>query len=163
MRRLALAFAALGLGACAADLDQGRPAPVVDEAFFRCRVQPVLAQSCAMLACHGDERRAFRVYARNRLRLDPAESKRNALFADEERAANLASARALIDLDDPAGSYLLLKGLESSAGGYFHRGATIFGEGNVFDGRDAADYKTLVDWVGGKSADPTCVEPGSDQ
>ena len=120
----------MGIGACAGDFGAPRPAIPVDEAEFRCKVQPILAGSCAMLACHGDERRAFRVYARNRLRIDTTESKRNALFADAELGANLESARALIDSTDPQGSFLLLKGLESAAGGYFHRGATIFGEGN---------------------------------
>lgn len=43
--------------------------PALDLPYFRCAVQPVLERGCGMLGCHGTEtERAFRVYARARLR-----------------------------------------------------------------------------------------------
>ena len=153
MRALALVL----LVGCQA-LDQPRPLPVLDDAYFRCRVQPILARSCAAFACHGDGLRYFRVFARNRLRRSGTEAERNAALTDPERAANFESARAMID-----GDFLLRKPLAAEAGGYFHRGAEIFGQGNVFAGANDPDYRTLAAWVGGAREDPACIEPGSDQ
>ncbi len=159
MRWLAVAAALAGCQVA----DPPRQPAALDEPYFRCRVQPVLAKSCAAFACHGDGRRFFRVYARNRLRLGGDEAGRNARLSDGERAANFASARAFVDAQDPAHSLLLQKPLEMAAGGYFHRGAEIFGGGNVFATRDDPDWRTLDKWVGGATDDPACVEPGSDQ
>ena len=160
MRRAALL--ALCLLGCQSGLDATRPPPALDEPYFRCKVQPVLAKSCAMFACHGDGRRFFRVFARNRLRLGGVEKDRNGLLRPEERSANLAAARAMVDPDAPARSLLLLKPLESSAGGEFHRGATLYGAGNVFPSRDDPDFKVLDSWVHGATEDASCIEPGSD-
>jgi hypothetical protein len=143
--------------------DQPRALDALDEPYFRCRVQPVMAKSCATFACHGDGRRFYRVYARNRLRLGGDETTRNAQLSAEERAANFESAIALIDVEAPLQSFLVLKPLELAAGGYYHRGAVIFGQGNVFSDRSDPDFQTLVNWVGGAKENASCVEPGSDQ
>jgi hypothetical protein len=143
--------------------DQPRVLDALDEPYFRCRVQPVMAKSCATFACHGDGRRFYRVYARNRLRLGGDETTRNAQLSAEERAANFESAVALIDVEAPLQSFLVLKPLELAAGGYYHRGAVIFGQGNVFNDRSDPDFQTLVNWVGGAKENASCVEPGSDQ
>jgi len=139
-------------------LDQPRSLPSLDEPYFRCRVQPILGRSCAAFACHGDGLRYFRVFARNRLRMTGKEGDRNAALSDAERAANFESARAMID-----GDFLLRKPLASEVGGYFHRGAEIFGEGNVFADTNDPDYRTLAAWLSGAKEDPACIEPGSDQ
>ena len=157
-----LVVALLLVAGCQPGLHESRSVAALDEPYFRCRVQPVMAKSCAAFACHGDGRRYFRVYARNRLRLGGDESARNARMSDDEYAANFASARALVDATDPIASFLVMKPLDAAAGGYYHRGALIFNGGNVFTTRDDADFQTLAAWVAGATEEPTCVEPGSD-
>lgn len=163
MRRRAvfLIFAALaGLG-CRGDLKDEQPLAALDEPYFRCRVQPVLTKSCGAFACHGDGRRYFKVFGRNRLRSAGTEEQRNAFMRPEEGSFNFDSARAMVDISQPDQSLLLLKPLNTKAGGYYH-GALDYGASNVFINKDDPDYKTLVAWVGGAKEDPACVEPGSD-
>lgn len=162
-RALALLFPALFATACQSGLDDARPSPELDVAYFRCRVQPVLAKSCGAFACHGDGRRFFHVFARNRMRAQGVENERNAALTQVELQANYDAARALVDPASPATSVLLMKPLDARAGGSFHRGGEIFGGGNVFLAREEADFKTLAAWTNGTKEDPTCVEPGSDQ
>jgi hypothetical protein len=150
-----------GVLALVAGCQRGLDAPLaqadLDEPYFRCRAQPVLTKSCAAFACHGDARRFFHVFARNRLRLEGTESERNAALSDRERAANFQAARAFVDED---GRGLLL---EKPLEGAFHRGGEIFGRGNVFSSVEDEDYKTLAAWASGAKEDARCVEPGSDQ
>jgi hypothetical protein len=153
MKRALLFFCLLS---CQRGLEDPKPLAPLDEPYFRCHVQPVLTKSCAAFACHGDARRYFHVFARNRLRLQGAEKDRNAALSDTERAANFEAALGFVDGD---GSLLLSKPLE----GTFHRGAEIFGGGNVFANADDPDWKTLNAWTQGAKEDPACVEPGSDQ
>lgn len=158
----ALAAAALS-AACRTDLEDPAPATTLDEPYFRCHVQPVLTKSCAMNGCHGDGRRYFRVFARNRLRLGiTAEAQRNAPLSAEERRANFTSAAALVDEAEPDRSMLLRKPLDPALGGYFHRGAEIFGGGNVWVDSSDPDLVVVRDWAHGKKEDPACVEPGSE-
>ena len=43
--------------------------PALDFGYFQCNVEPILDRKCSMIGCHGTEQgRAFRVYARGRLR-----------------------------------------------------------------------------------------------
>ncbi|MFT3769174.1 MAG: hypothetical protein QM820_27360 [Minicystis sp.] len=43
--------------------------PALDFDYYQCKVEPIFDRGCAMLGCHGTEQgRAFRVYARGRLR-----------------------------------------------------------------------------------------------
>jgi hypothetical protein len=150
-------------GGCQAGLDDGLAPAQLDEPFFRCRVQPVLTQSCAAFACHGDGRRFFRVFARNRLRLGGTEADRNAFLNEGERGYNYASASALVVPGRPDESLLLRKPLDEGAGGYFHQGAHIFGGGDVFLDREDGDYQVIAQWIEGATEDPSCIEPGSDQ
>jgi hypothetical protein len=162
LRARHLAFLAwLAAAGCAQDLVESDPLVVLDAAFFRCRVQPILAKDCGQLACHGDDRRYLKVYSRNRLRRSTLESERNAAFLPEERDANFANARAFVRLDAPAKSLLLLKPLDETAGGAFHRGAEIFGAGDVFLTTEDPDYQVILQWIEGATEDPACVEPGS--
>lgn len=160
-KRLAFLFC-LSLGSCQSGLDDPRPLAHLDEPYFRCKVQPILTKSCAAFTCHGDANRYFHVFARNRLRVTGTEKDRNAQLRSSERAANFEAARAMVDTGDVDSSLLLLKPLESTAGGYYHRGAEIFGGGNVFPSRDDPDFKVMADWVHGGREDAQCVEPGSD-
>ncbi len=140
------------------------PEPL-DFATFRCRVQPVLTQNCGTFACHGDARRFFVLFGRNRLRLGGAETERNAPLSTEEIEHNYLAASAMIDPSDPERSPLLLKPLEPAAGGWFHVGATRFGGANVFESTDDRQYRVLRDWAMGlrdPSIDDGCIEPGSD-
>lgn len=164
MRSIAIFFLsalALPLLGCRGDLRDEKALVALDEAYFRCRVQPVLTKSCGAFACHGDGRRYFRLFGRNRLRSAGSEEERNAFMRAEERSFNFDSARAMVDAEHPDKSLLLLKPLDSKSGGYYH-GALDFGTSNVFINKDDPDYKTLEAWVGGAKEDPACVEPGSD-
>jgi hypothetical protein len=151
----------LGAFACQGGLHDSKPLVDLDEPYFRCHVQPVLTKSCSAFVCHGDARRFFNVFARNRLRMQGTEKDRNAPLSDKERAANFEAARAFVDSASPDSSWLFVKPLEQSAGGYFHRGAIIYGGGNVFANRDDPDFKTLQAWAQGAKEDAACVEPGS--
>ncbi len=161
----------LALGCTQSGLDAPAPVPALDEPYFRCHVQPVVTQYCSAFACHGDARRYFHVYARNRLRLVPAgldrvaeEQLRNSQLTGDERLSNFEAARAMVDAASPDTSWLLLKPLESSAGGYYHRGALIFNEGNVFATKADPGFVVLSSWVNGAvEPDRNCIEPGSDQ
>ena len=157
---------ALSLGfqfGCQDGLDDPSSLPALDEAYFRCHVQPVLVKSCGAFACHGDGRRYFRVFGRNRLRAQGAERERHSLLTSDAFQYNFDSARAIVDREAPPASPLLLKPLEQRAGGSYHRGADIFGMGNVFLSREERDFKTLDAWVHGAKEDPACKEPGVNQ
>ena len=163
MNRIAL-VALLAAGACEqADLRAPLALRALDEPFFRCKVQPILARTCAFSACHGDERRFFRIYARNRLRKADTPTMLNGLLTAEEQQANFEFARAVADPDDPDASLLLAKPLDrSTSGGRFHQGAVIFAGGDVFPATDDPDYRVLRAWIAGAVMDRSCVEPGSD-
>jgi hypothetical protein len=161
--RRALLASALVLAACQHGLGDPQPLAELDEPYFRCKVQPVLTRSCAAFACHGDARRFFRVFARNRLRAQGTEKDRNAALSDVERASNFEAARAFVDPGSPDDSLLVAKPLDIAAGGRFHRGREIFGGGNVFLDKSDADYQLVLGWIRGAKEDPTCVEPGSNQ
>lgn len=162
IRRAALLGALVLLAACEKGLTDEAPLPALDEAYFRCRVQPVLTKSCSMLACHGTPDRYYRIYARNRLRFGVAgEEERNAPLNEGERRHNFEATRAYVSLDAADESLLLKKPLEADAGGFYH-GATRLGKANVFPSVEHADYEVILDWVKGKTEDPKCIEPGSD-
>ena len=159
---LGAALGALGLaGACQEGLDAPIEPAALDRPFFDCRVQPVLTMDCSALACHGAAGRYFKVFARNRLRLEGDETQRNAFMRPAERDHNFNAARAFVDLEDPARSLLLQKPLEQTAGGAFHVGATLYRGGDVFASTDDPDYQVLARWIAGATEVPTCQEPGS--
>jgi hypothetical protein len=162
-RALFVSLAVLACACTVSGLEDPRTLAQPDMAYFRCKVQPVLAKSCAMFVCHGDAHRFFRVCARNRLRSAGTEADRNAPLRSEELQSNYDAARAFVDTVDPDHSFLLMKPLDTGAGGWFHRGAEIFGGGNVFVSRSDPDFQTLTAWVHGAQENPTCVEPGSTQ
>lgn len=138
------------------------PEPGLDEAFFRCRVQPILTKNCSMLACHGDGARVYTTFARSRLRLGGDERGRNAFLSDAERAWNYRAAAAMIDRERPDESPLVMKPLAVSAGGWFHGATRLEGGLDVFDSREDGEWRVLSEWAHGATDDPACVEPGSD-
>jgi hypothetical protein len=160
-RALVLALALPALAACQSDLAAPLTPAELDRPYFNCKVQPVLTKYCAQQACHGDAKRYFRLYARNRLRDDADEAQRNAFMRPEERAHNYEAARAFVDLQRPDRSLLLRKPIEPDAGGYFHRGATLYGGDNVFPDPTDPDYQIIAQWIDGATESPTCQEPGS--
>jgi hypothetical protein len=157
---------ALALGACQS-LDATRAPADLDRPYFDCKVQPVLTKDCSQLACHGAPTtpgRYFRIYARNRFRDDYAqktEMTRNAILRGSEREHNYDAARAFVDLAHPEDSLILRKPLETTAGGYFHRGATLYGGANVFADTTDPDYQIIAGWIDGATDVSTCQEPGA--
>lgn len=158
-RILGLLLALVAAG-CQDSLTDDAPLPVLDEPYFRCRVQPQVTKYCSALSCHGDTARYYTVYARNRLRLQGGEEQRNDFMTDEERTANYAATRAFVEPGDED-SYVLLKILDQASGGFYHGGATEFGRGDVFLTRDDPDFAVFIDWINGATEDPACTEPGS--
>jgi hypothetical protein len=175
---IALGSIAALASACQSGLKDELPLPTsLDEAYFRCKVQPILTKSCAAYACHGSSVRYFKLFARNRLRLGGSIAKLNAPMTAAERAWNYDSARAMVDIGSPDTSYLILKPLDQAAGaivtddagtsfrqgGYYHGGSTFFAQGNVFLTRADPDFIVLQNWVhGAKAEDQACIEPGSE-
>jgi len=162
MKWILFGVALLALGCNTGLTDEAPYSEKLDEAYFRCRVQPILTKSCAALACHGDIKRYYHLFSRNRMRLSGGEEQRNAQLSAQERAFNYNATRAIVNVETPNDSYLLLKPLESTAGGYYHGGATRYDKGNIYLNRDDPDFKTLEKWVNGEKEDPACIEPGSD-
>lgn len=159
-----LTLAMVLLFGCVEGLEDTRPrVDGLDPHFFRCEVQPVLTLYCGNLACHGDARRYYRHFGRNRLRLSGAERERAAPLSEQEAAYNYASAAALVVPGEPDESLLSQKPLAQRAGGLYHGGAERFGGGDVFSDRDDLDYQTLARWIEGETEDPSCVELGSDR
>lgn len=156
-RALAAALAALAVVACIENPAETRP---VDEAYFRCRVQPVLDQSCSAIACHGTVERPFHVFARNRLRLSYSGPDLILPLTDEELAANFENARGFVQAP-PDDSWLVRKPLAQSAGGWFHLGDHLFQGGDVWLTPEDPDFITVLDWARGVAEDPDCVYAGS--
>ena len=135
----------------------------LDEAYYRCRVQPVFDARCSMLECHGTEERPLRVFSRNRLRLDADPVQLNLPMSDEELVLNRESAVGFVDGEDPHRSMLSRKPLDEDAGGYYHEGRELYLAGDVFADEDDDDYQTLLAWVSGESEDPACSYAGLEE
>jgi hypothetical protein len=160
LRHLGRAAAAGTLAAVALgcqSLEETVAAPALDEAVFRCNVEPVLVARCGFPACHGSAVRPFRVYGPNRLRLDPtAYLKGGYLLGGKlsaaERRANYDMARGFAFDEQVGGSLLLLKPLDIQAGGLFHRGKTLYGGVDVFASTADPDYRAIEDWLADRGA-----------
>ena len=134
-------------------------APDLDEAYFRCRVEPVLDERCSMLECHGDDVRPFRIYTRNRLRLDADPVQLNLPITDDELAVNYDNALAFT-AGAPEDAFLVRKPLDEAAGGYFHQGRELYGDGDVFASTEDPGYQILLAWIEGETEDPACTYVG---
>jgi hypothetical protein len=131
----------------------------LDVPYYRCKVQPVLDNGCAQLACHGDARRAFHVFTRNRLRLDGTNTDRNQPLTERELLANFDNAAGFAAAD-PDASWLLNKPLDEAGGGWFHLGRELFGGDDVWLTRDDDGYTTVREWLAGATEDPACAYRG---
>lgn len=151
---------AVSLAGCQ-ELDAPLVAPALDEAYFRCEVEPVLAARCSFYACHGSAQRPLRIYAVNRLRLNPGRMPDGYVLASpltaEERRANFESALSFASPRGLDASLLLLKPLDVDAGGWFHEGETIYGAGDVFATPSDPGYAKIAAWLGGQTSPPTCT------
>lgn len=146
------------------------PLPALDYNYFRCRVQPILAQSCAMIGCHGSEpARPFKVFARGRLRNHEMLTEAwpgclintpqtfdlydraaftvqcwgNRCLTAREWRSNYDNARVLaLGTTAPAQSELLTQPLSSS--GFSHAGMKFWATGSPM-------YATISTWLDGGS------------
>lgn len=155
MRALLLALA---LGGCAVDNPPADP-PALDEAMFRCRVEPVLVERCAFPACHGSPGRAFRVYGPNRTRLDPRGQDLAGPLVDAEHRANLASA---LGFASPAPGYdealLVEKPLAERLGGAEHGANRMFGGQSPFQHGDDPGLMAIRVWLDGATEEASCED-----
>ncbi|MBL8910817.1 MAG: hypothetical protein JNM17_08965 [Archangium sp.] len=148
--------------------------PALDLNFYKCRVQPVVDLTCAMIGCHGKEAdRAYRAYARGRLRADEPVcggicnqncgvmvSARDVSSANHhcsgrnpltmlEWSRNFDRARAsAVGAATPADAEFLTQPLAGSS--FAHAGVKVFSDTN--DPR----YQTLLQWLSGATL-ATCV------
>ena len=105
------------------------PASTLDEAVFRCNVEPILVRQCSYTACHGIAGAALRVYSPGKLRAStPADiDAAIAPLTDAEQHANYESAAGFnFMLNDPLDNFLLRKPLPAGDGGYEHQGGVIY-------------------------------------
>jgi hypothetical protein len=159
-------FCLLVLGACGIaqpDENEEQAFPELDRCFFDRRVQPILSRSCAFPACHGSSDRYYRLYARNRLRINTEATLLGATMTEKERKANFEATLAVVDVDRKDASLLLTKPMDvAEPTGQFHRGKTLYGGGDVFLSQDERDFKVLKQWIEGATETQDCTEPGSD-
>ena len=132
----------------------------LDEAFYRCRVEPVVVARCAFFACHGDPSRPYRIYAPNRMRLDVTEDQRALYLTEAETRANYENAIGFsvavagYGYDEPL---LVEKPLDQSIGGAYHEGAEIYGAGDVFMDPNDPELDVLRAFIAGATEEETCV------
>ena len=115
--------------------------PTLDYEFFKTKVEPIFLKKreghTRCYVCHEESNNAFR------LEKLPA----GAAFWTEEPRKNFDTVSALVVPGDPANSRLLLQPLAPEAGGNtFHSG------GRQFPSKNDPDWKTLAQWVTGRTA-----------
>ncbi len=141
-------------------VDPNAPGAVAQDLFsnldfndFACKVQRPLARRCSMLACHGVDGHAFRVYSPGKLRLDPNAMQtlqdRDGPITGAEIHANFSSARGLVwgaaSVDDVP---LVHKTIPAAFGGGEHVG------GVVFRSPVDPDLTAIRNWLSGEKSDP---------
>jgi hypothetical protein len=116
--------------------------PALDYEFFKNRVEPIFLKKreshTRCYVCHEESNNAFR------LEKLPTGS---VFWTEEQSRKNFDTVSALVVPGDPANSRLLLQPLAPEAGGStFHSG------GRQFASKNDPDWKTLEQWVTGRSA-----------
>lgn len=130
-QRFAFAAGCVLVVSCAAvdNPDVASPDKHLDEAVFKCTVEPVLVRQCSYTACHGLAGSALRVYSPGKLRAArPADiDSAIAPLTPEEHHANFLSAAGFsFATGDVLDNLLVRKPLSPTAGGYAHEGGAIF-------------------------------------
>ena len=136
------------LFACTTVSNEAAPNPSakLDEAVFRCNVEPILARQCSYNACHGKADSALRVYTPGKLRANAPATIDDAIapLTVAEEHANFESAAGfnfgIAQVDD---NWLLRKPLVSAQGGYSHEG------GSIWSGADDPQYVAIRAWLAG--------------
>lgn len=150
------AFLLLLVGGCAVD-NPPTQVGALDREYFRCNVQPVLAARCAFPACHGTRVRPFAIFAPGRERLRVTWDRPTEPVTQDELDANFRLVTGFTTLDATGEPWLLSKPLATAAGGYYHRGADLYGAEDVFMTKDDAGYQLLEKWIAGEPAQSTCA------
>jgi hypothetical protein len=150
------AFLLLLVVGCAVD-NPPTQVGALDREYFRCNVQPVLAARCAFPACHGTRVRPLAIFAPGRERLRVTWDRPTEAVTQDELDANFKLVTGFTTLDATGEPWLLSKPLATSAGGYYHRGADLYGSDDVFMTKDDAGYQKLEKWIAGETAQPTCA------
>jgi hypothetical protein len=144
--------------------------PALDFDYYKCKVEPIFDRGCAFMGCHGTETgRAFKVYARGRLRhkemvkeVCPGEPPMLDLQANgsatimclgwtphtaTEWQSNYDIARSfMLGVTNPDESDLLAQPV---VGGKSHAGVHLFAKTD-------ADYATIKSWLAGAKLGSTC-------
>ncbi len=148
----ALSLVALALVSCGDVVNDPAidPATQLDEAVFKCRVEPILARQCSYNACHGNPGSALRVYTPGKLRATPAATIDDAIapLTAAEEHANFTSAAGFSLGTVSADNYLLRKPLPSAAGGFEHKG------GAIYSGPSDPQYLAIAAWLTGTGSCP---------
>jgi hypothetical protein len=115
------------------NMPEPAPSTGLDEAVFKCSVEPILARQCSYTACHGVAGAALRVYTPGKLRATEPQDLDHATaeLTAAERHANYLSATGFhFAAADPLDNLLVRKTIPSSEGGYAHEGGAIFSSTN---------------------------------
>lgn len=105
------------------------PASKLDEAVFRCNVEPILARQCSYNGCHGTAGSPLRVYSPGKLRATTPKTidEQIAPLTEAEHHANFESAAGFnFGVTEVDNNFLLRKPLPASDGGFEHLGGAIY-------------------------------------
>ena len=148
----ALSLVALALVSCGDVVNDPAIDPVtkLDEAVFKCSVEPILARQCSYNACHGNPGSALRVYTPGKLRATPAATIDDAIapLTAAEEHANFTSASGFSLGTAAEDNYLLRKPLPAATGGFEHKG------GAIYTGPSDAQYQAIGAWLIGAGGCP---------
>ncbi len=144
------------LAACASGLDGPAPDGALDREYFRCNVQPILAARCSYPACHGSALRPLTLFAAGRMRYEVGWDRPKEPLTAIELDTNFVVASGFASAAGTGTPLLLAKPLDTSAGGYYHRGSDLYRQGDVFMTKDDRGYQLLASWIAGSTAQATC-------
>ena len=152
-QRVAFAASCALAISCAAVDNPDVPSPdkKLDEAVFKCSVEPVLVRQCSYTACHGLAGSALRVYSPGKLRAArPADiDTAIAPLTPEEHHANFLSAAGFsFGGPEVLDNLLVRKPLAPTAGGYAHEG------GPIFTSTADAEWIAIRNWLAGTGKCP---------
>ncbi len=151
-----LLIATVQAGCAQDEIDQREELVSLDDNYFRCNVQPVIAARCSFMACHGNDERPLMLFAEQRFRLDISWDDYETPLTDDELAANFRMVRGFVGSSASTRNLLLEKPLDTRVGGLFHRGKDLFGVDDVFLERQDVGYQILKAFSAGAVAAPDC-------